>query len=106
MRYNKVCDDVMVQDYFLDMEEVLPADVYALVKDYLVYYVSEHDGSNRPVGIRLGESPVFRSLGSYQEDPILGIMGNTEFRDNAIEAIRYFFTSEKDYSNVELPEEE
>lgn len=94
------------QDYFLDLEEVLPADLYAEVQEYLVYYTSESDGVSRPVGIRLGESSVFRSLGGYQEDPVMGILANSEYVDHAIAMIRHLFLSDADYSTAVLPEEE
>lgn len=94
-----------VQDYFLNLQEVLPADLYELVKDSIVYYTSENDGRSLPVGIRLGKSPVYASMNNYQEDPLLGIMGNSDYVENAVAAIRYFFTSEVDYGKVEAQPE-
>jgi len=81
------------QDYFLNLKEVLPADLYAQVEDYLVYFSSESSPEALPVGIRLGESKVFQSMKGYQQDPIVGIMGNSEYQENSIAAIRYFFAN-------------
>lgn len=79
------------QDYFVNLEEELPADLYAEVKDHLVYYASETMQEEVPVGIRLGESKVFQSMKGYQEDPIVGVLVNAEHKENAIKALRYFF---------------
>lgn len=94
------------QDYFHNLAEVLPADLYDEVKDYLVYYVTEEGGDSIPVGIRLGSSKVFRAMNGYEEDPVLGIMGNTHFTDNAIAAIRYFFEVTPQYDLEEDAETE
>lgn len=94
-----------MQDYFMPLDQVLPSDLYELVEEHLVTYKSDFDGQEYAVGIHLGASPVFQSLNSYQEDPLVGILANSEYQENAIETIRYFFTSDADYSNVEPIEE-
>ncbi len=96
------------QDYFVNLQEVLPADLYELVKDSLVYYksVNEENAVEIPVGIRLGDSKVYASMNNYQESPLLGIMGNSEYIDNAVAAVRYFFTADVDYSQAQLQQEQ
>ncbi len=93
------------QDYFSNLQEILPADLYDLVEDSLVYYTSENDGKTLPVGIRLGDSKVYASMNNYQESPLLGIMGNSDYIENAVAAVRYFFTEEVDYSQVQTEQE-
>lgn len=93
------------QDYFSPLDEVLPEDLYTLLEEHLVTYTSEFDGQEYVVGIRMDASSVHQSLSNSQKEVLLGIMANSEFQENAVEVIRYFFTLDADYRDVKPVEE-
>lgn len=85
------------QEYFYDLEALLPADLYEKVKGYFVYFTPEGKDEPVAVGIRLGESAVFQEMKGYEQNPVVGIMANSNHTENAIAAIRYFFEVTPEY---------
>ncbi|WP_310604678.1 hypothetical protein [Anaerosporobacter sp.] len=91
----------MEQGYFIDLAELLPADLYIELADLLcegTVYDEDLDGVRTPLehgtyGLRLDSSSGYASSGSTMQKPVLGIVCNTKNADNTIEFIRYLLES-------------
>lgn len=84
------------QGYFMDMAEALPTDLYSRLADNIYLDRMELEKSE---GIRYGEDIAygislkgfegFEALETGMENPVLGIVANTEKRENGIKALKY-----------------
>lgn len=77
--------------YFDDLADQLPTDLYAQFAESLYLTNQEDDPEEKAYGIYLTDSEVFDSLGNVIEDPVLGIITNSKYKENSIEFLRYVF---------------
>lgn len=75
---------------YSNLEEELPADLYALVKDHL-YYADNSDGVSYPCAIRLDESRFPEESGAILKPPYLAILTNSQHKEACFALIRYLF---------------
>lgn len=75
-------------DWYCNLEETLPEDLYNQVKDKL-YYSTNSEGKSIPVGINIKDT----KIGNYYEtaDPILTISVYSNKTDEAINFIRWLY---------------
>lgn len=91
-----VGDDVATNYYadgdcFLDITTVLPKDLLDKFQNKLYYYTRE-DGTSIPVGIYIDDSSKLQDFGYYKnQQPIFGIIANSNSVDNAISFLRFLY---------------
>lgn len=82
-------------EFYGDLREVLPADMYSLYEDKIVWAEVPVDDEGKvesvPLGISLADSAKYKEMLGYEANPILGIVANTKHIDNVLETINYFF---------------
>lgn len=86
-----VIDHYGSMDGFLNLEEVLPADLYEQVKDNLYPITNPETGVTSLCGLRIGDTTFSEKTGLILDDPILTIMSNTAHTDTAVQLVRYIF---------------
>lgn len=86
-----VIDHYGSMDGFLNLEEVLPVDLYEEVKDYLYPVTNTETGETALCGLRIGGTSFSEKTGLILDDPVLTIMSNSTRTDTAVQLIRYIF---------------
>lgn len=105
-----ICDTSTFDHYaslgcFTDLRELLTDEQYEKYSDYIYYPVLEEDDDKVPspdtdtirpketfpCGIYLGDSPVYKSLGGVQPNPVIGIVATSGRRENAVKFLEYLF---------------
>lgn len=76
------------QAYLGNIEEILPNDLYAGVKDRLVYHTYEADG-RVPIAIYVGDIPKIKELFDEENAPYLAIGNLSSRKDTAVDFLRY-----------------
>lgn len=74
---------------FCALDETLPDDLYAAVKDHLFTAVNQETGEEVVCGVYLDSSSFQENTGLELDTPILAIMDNTEHTDASIAFLRY-----------------
>jgi len=87
--------------YYVDLEDYLPDETLALVKDRLLYASTvdlDNDGTiikeyePRAYGIDISDCKAFRELNSTAEQVVIGVTNNEKNKEYIIKAIEYFAT--------------
>ncbi len=76
---------------FVDLKELLPADVYDKVKENLYFVTNQETGEETACGLLIGGTDFCEKTGLVIDEPVLSIMGNSTHTDTALELIRYVF---------------
>ena len=84
-----VMEHYAVMDSFLRLDQVLPEDLYSQVEDMIYTAAVTETGEEVQCGIRLSETDFMEDTGLTIEDPILGIVSNSNRSDAGITLIRY-----------------
>lgn len=80
---------------FHDITTILPDDLLAIYKDRLYYAESIETGERIPVGVYVSDSPKLNQYNYYTgQEPILGIITNSNSVGNAIAFLRYIYMEE------------
>jgi len=94
-----IVGDADTLDYFTrseclhDITTVLPDDLLAQFEDKLYYAKSGENAELIPIGIYVTDSPKLNQYSYYvNQEPILGIVVNSNSLDNAIAFLRYLYT--------------
>ncbi|WP_455715926.1 hypothetical protein [Anaerosporobacter sp.] len=105
--YNKEIDVIISDEsyfkklteegYLISLNDLLPADIYTELADkyYTGAVIDEDDegkqssGPQKPYGIYLDDSKVYKNSGSSMEKPILGVLVNSPNKDNTVKLIKY-----------------
>lgn len=90
------------EGYLISLNDLLPADIYTeLVDKYYTGAVVEEDdqgqmssGEQKPYGIYLNDSKIYKSSGSTMEKPVLGVVLNSPNKDNTVKLIKYLLELE------------
>lgn len=77
--------------YFYNLEELLPADTYAALSDYIISYTNIDDGTVVPCALDLSQSEPAKRGELYVKEPIGGIVINSENPLVAVEFVKYLF---------------
>lgn len=75
---------------FINLEEGLPPDVLALVKDRL-YIAKDGENTEYACAVDLSGTEFAAASNLAQDPPLLGIISNTENKDTVLQLIRYLF---------------
>ena len=105
-----ICDTSTFDHYaslgcFADLSELLTEEQYKKYSEYIYYPVLEEPDKSIPApdkdtirpdktfpcGIYLGQSPVYKSLGGVQPNPVIGINITSGRSENAIKFLEYLF---------------
>ncbi|MDR1770770.1 MAG: extracellular solute-binding protein [Hungatella sp.] len=76
---------------FIDLKELLPADVYDKVKENLYFVTNQETGEKTACGILISSTDFSKKTGLIIDDPVLSVMSNSTHTDTAVELIRYVF---------------
>ncbi|HCD42160.1 MAG TPA: hypothetical protein DEQ64_00125 [Lachnoclostridium sp.] len=76
---------------FVDLKELLPADVYDKAKENFYFVTNQETGEKAACGILIGNTDFCKKTGLIIDDPILAVMSNSTHTDTAVELIRYVF---------------
>lgn len=79
---------------FKNLEEVLPADLLDQVSGSL-YYAEDMDGNSYPFAVSLNSIALKEETGLRFDPPLLGIIGNAPYPDNAIALVRFLLESDQ-----------
>lgn len=78
-------------DYFLDLSTYLPEDIYGkLQEEGRIETLTNSEGQTFPALIRLTQEEISSEISLQMEDPTIGIVANSENRDNTIRLLRRF----------------
>lgn len=80
-----------IDGYFYNLEELLPAETYEALSEYMVSYTYEEEGITAPYAIDLSQSDLVKNGTIYVEDPIAGIVINSQHPLVAVEFLEYIF---------------
>lgn len=75
--------------YFADLADLLPTNLYSYLSDS--FYISDTDENKdlNAYGIYLTDNKKYKELDSILEKPVLGIVVNSKYRNNAVDFIEY-----------------
>lgn len=76
---------------FSKLSDQLPSDLCSAMTDDFYYAATEDDPNSGAYGIYLDSTPVYSKLGQLTDRPVLGIVANSKYKENAVEFIRYLF---------------
>lgn len=90
-----ISDSPAVEHYasngaFLNLEEVLPADLWDMVKDD-VYMAKDENGNPFPAAISLDNSYFHEKTGTKMEEAYFSLINNSTRTDTAFEFLRYLY---------------
>lgn len=90
-----ISDSPAVEHYasngaFLNLEEVLPADLWDMVKDD-VYMAKDENGNSFPAAISLDDSYFHEKTGTQMEEAYFSLINNSTRTDTAFEFLRYLY---------------
>ena len=90
-----ISDSPAVEHYasngaFLNLEEVLPADLWDMVKDD-VYMAKDENGNSFPAAISLDYSYFHEKTGTQMEEAYFSLINNSTRTDTAFEFLRYLY---------------
>lgn len=77
--------------YFSKLSDELPTDLFTALSDSYFYSATEDDASSGAYGIYLDGAKIYDNKGELIDKPVLGIVVNSEHKQNAIELVRYLF---------------
>lgn len=77
--------------YFYDLTELLPAETYAALSDYIISYTSLETGASVPCAIDLSQSELVKNHTIYVQNPVGGIVINSQNPLVAVEFIKFLF---------------
>lgn len=77
--------------YFLNIEDILPADLKSTFKDKLYFATTEDDRTEKAYGIKITDSKKYQALGSVIKNPVVGVVANTKYKDNTILFLKYLY---------------
>lgn len=83
-------DNYVNSEFFDNLEDLLPTDVFGNLSDKLYFATIEEVGESKPYGIYLDDLPFFQDYPS-DEPRILGIVVNSSYKNNCVSALRYLF---------------
>ncbi|GLC83187.1 hypothetical protein [Lacrimispora brassicae] len=76
---------------FVDLKELLPADLYDKMKENLYFITDQETGEKIACGLLISGTDFSGKTGLIIDDPVLAVMSNSTHTDTALELIRYVF---------------
>ncbi len=80
-----------VDGYFYNLEELLPAETYEALSEYMTSYTTLEDGVTASYAIDLSQSELVKNGTVYVENPTAGILINSQHPLVAVKFIEYIF---------------
>lgn len=77
------------QGAYMDLKELLPADLYEKYSENIVMAENPHTGEMTAYGIRLADNDILITNNAFNFNPIISVCTTTEKKDNAIAFIKY-----------------
>ncbi|MFV0344535.1 MAG: hypothetical protein ACK5JH_16890 [Anaerocolumna sp.] len=78
--------------YLSKLTDVLPTDVTNDLKDSMYYSTTTEDPAKSAYGVYIDGSDIYE--GTLTERPVLAVLANSSYQENAVEFIRYIFDLE------------
>lgn len=82
--------DYIQNGFFDNLEGQLPTDLFSKLTDHLHFGKTEEDSTDIAYGIVLDDLPLYENM-NLQESQMIGIVVNSEKKENGIKFIRYLF---------------
>lgn len=79
------------QGYFCKLSDQLPTQLFSKLSDHFYISSTEEDTDHAAYGIYLETSSLYGEDYTFYKRPVLGIVVNSEFKDNCISFIQYLF---------------
>lgn len=76
---------------FADLTEQLPTELYSYFEDSMCWTTQKEEDSKKPYGIYLNGSETYKELYGSLENPVIGIVVNSKYKNNANEFLKYLF---------------
>jgi hypothetical protein len=76
---------------FSKLSDELPADMCNTLADSFYYSTTSEDPNSSVYGVYLNNSAIYDNKGNIIDKPVLGIVVNSDYKQNAVEFIRYLF---------------
>ncbi|MGB8453947.1 MAG: hypothetical protein WCD89_16675 [Anaerocolumna sp.] len=73
------------------LSDELPTDLCSTLADSFYYSDTEEDTASSAYGIYLNGTKIFDKSGELIDKPVLGIVVNSKYKQNAVEFIKYLF---------------
>ena len=73
--------------YFTKLSECLPTQMFSTLTDNFFYYTTEEDSQEASYGIYLDNYAIKDENGNMINRPVLGILSNSQYTDNAVSFI-------------------
>ena len=80
-----------VDGYFYDLKDLLPAETYEALSEYMVDYTYLEENITAPFVIDLSQSELVKNGTIRMENPIAGVVINSENPLVAVEFLKYIF---------------
>lgn len=77
--------------YFCKLSDQLPTQLFSKLSDHFYLSSTEEDANNSAYGIYLETSSLYGEDYTFYKRPVLGIVVNSEFKENSISFIEYLF---------------
>lgn len=77
--------------YLSKLTDILPTDVNNALKDSMYYSTTTEDPANSPYGVYIDGSDIYEQIGDSTDRPVLAVLANSSYKDNAVSFIRYIF---------------
>ncbi len=81
--------------YLEKLTNILPTDLNNDLKDSMYYSTSTEDPIKSAYGVYIDNSDIYEHIGNDTDKPVLAVLANSSYKDNAIEFIRYIFHLEQ-----------
>ena len=88
-----IFDNFMQNEFFDNLEDILPTDIFAAISDELFTGTTQENSVSKPYGIRL-DNLTNDQYNATKEPRILGIVVNSPDKDNSIAFIRYLLENQ------------
>ena len=80
---------------FSKLSDELPTDLITALTDSFYYSETEEDKTSSPYGIYLDGAKIYDNAGNLVDRPVLGVVVNSKYKQNAGEFVRYLFDINK-----------
>jgi hypothetical protein len=77
--------------YMSKLSDELPTDLFSALSDSFYYSGTEDDATESAYGIHLDDAIIYDKSGAAIDNPVIGIVVNSKYKQNGTELIRYLF---------------
>lgn len=77
--------------YLDKLTNILPTNLNSELKDSMYYSTTEDDPVTSAYGVYIDNSSIYEKVGNNTDRPVLAVLANSNYKDNAVEFIGYIF---------------